>query len=406
MGIKMRKIKKIMYCEGNTDGTIGGSFYSLLYLSGGLDREKYDPIVVFHQKHSLIPEYEKAGIKTVIIPQYKPISLEFNHKLLNKLNIILRLIQKPLNFLGYLLVSSIRKKHLLISNQIDLLHLNNSILRNNDWMIGARFAGIPCITHERGINDRYPFVSRLLASKLNAIVSISKSVSDVLIGNGINNENIVTIYNGIDPEEINNKITTQNVREELGLSNSKNIIGVLGNIKEWKGQEVAVRAMQIIVNKFPDTVCLFIGDTAIEDHHYKDRLESIIQELGLESNIIFTGYIKNIANYLNILEVVLHTSIEPEPFGRVLIEAMSLSKPLVAANGGAVPEIIENEKSGLIFPPGDYEELAESVIKLLEKKEYAKKLGDEGYKRVLDNFNITVNIDKTQSLYDKILDKY
>jgi glycosyltransferase involved in cell wall biosynthesis len=270
-------------------------------------------------------------------------------------------------------------------------------------MIGAYLAGIPCITHERGINSYYPLISRLLASKLNAIISISKSVTDTLISKGIHNKNIITIYNGIDPEEVKDKISEQNIIDKLGLNNDINVIGVLGNIREWKGQEVAVRAMRKVVDHFPRTVCLLIGDTAKEDAHYKDKLHSVIKELGLEPNIIFTGYINNVSDYLNILQIVLHTSIAPEPFGRVLIEAMSLSKPLIAANDGAVPEIIENEKSGLTFTPGDHEHLAELVIKLLQNKHYSENLGKEGYKRILEKFHINVNVEKTQLLYEKIL---
>lgn len=399
----MASIKRIMYCEGNTDGTVGGSFYSLLYLTGGLDRAKYEPIVVFHEDHSLLPEYTKAGVKTLIVPPYKPLNIMPDNKYLSKLNLIFRVFQKSVNLLGYILFSSYKKKRLLVENNVDLLHLNNSVLRNNDWMIAAYLADIPCITHERGINNYYPFISRMLAAKLNAIISISKSVTDTLKRNGIKNKNIVTIHNGIDPEEVCAKISGKDVLKKLGLSQGANIIGVMGNIREWKGQEVAIRAMRKIVDKFPNTVCLLIGDTAKEDNQYKDKLHSIIKELKLESNIIFTGYIKNVSDYLNILQVVLHTSIEPEPFGRVLIEAMSLSKPLIAANDGAVPEIIENEKSGLTFAPGDHEQLAGLVIKLLQDKRYAENVGNEGYRRLLENFHIKVNIEKTQLLYDKIL---
>jgi glycosyltransferase involved in cell wall biosynthesis len=397
--------KKIMYCEGNTDGTVGGSFYSLLFLTSGLNREKYEPIVAFHETHSLLPEYNKASVNTIIIPPYKPVKFIFNNKILDKFNLLFRIIQKPINLLGYLLVSSFRKRRLLINNGIDLLHLNNSILRNNDWMIAAHMAGIPCITHERGINCYYPFISRFLASKLDAIISISKSVTNILKRNGIKNSNIVTIHNGIDPEKVRSKISEKNILNKLGLRSNVNIIGVLGNIREWKGQEVAIRAMRKIVDKFPNTVCLLIGDTAKQDLYYKHKLQSIIKDLGLESNIIFTGYIKNVSDYLNILQIVLHTSIEPEPFGRVLIEAMSLSKPLIAANDGAIPEIIEHEKSGLTFTPGDHENLAELVIKLMQNKQFAESLGKEGYQRLLDNFHINVNVEKTQLLYDKILSK-
>lgn len=401
----MRNKKTILYCEGNTDGTVGGSFYSLLYLTKGLDRDKYDPVVVFHKEHALLPDYNKADVKTIIIPQYIPVNLVSDNKYISKINKILKIIQRPVNMVGYLFISSHKLKSFLVKNKIDLLHLNNSVLRNNNWMIAAFRAGIPCITHERGINNHYPFISRFLAGKLNAIISISKSVTDVLKENGVKNKNIVTIYNGINPDEVIEKKSDQDVMKLLNIGNNTNVIGIIGNIREWKGQEIAVRAMRKIVDNYPNTVCLLIGDTAKEDSNYKNKLDMIIKELGLESNIIFTVYIKNVPDYLNILQIVLHTSIEPEPFGRVLIEAMSLSKPLIASNEGAVPEIIENEKSGLTFSPGDYEQLADLVIKLLKDKENANSLGREGYKRLLDKFHIKVNVEKTQLLYDRILSK-
>ncbi|MBW9264553.1 MAG: glycosyltransferase family 4 protein [Candidatus Thiodiazotropha sp. (ex. Lucinisca nassula)] len=399
----MRSKKTILYCEGNTDGTVGGSFYSLLYLTKGLDRDKYDPIVVFHKEHALLPDYNKANVKTIIIPQYIPFNLVSDNKYLSKINKILKIIQRLVNIVGYLFISSREIKSFLVKNKVDLLHLNNSVLRNNNWMIAAICAGIPCITHERGINNNYPFISRFLAGKLNAIISISKSVTDVLKENGIKNNNIVTIYNGINPDEVIEKISDQDVMKLLNISNNTNVIGIVGNIREWKGQEIAVRAMRKIVDNYPNTVCLLIGDTAKKDSQYRDKLDTIIKELGLESNIIFTGYIKNVSDYINILQIVLHTSIEPEPFGRVLIEAMSLSKPLIASNDGAIPEIILNEKTGLTFTPGDHECLAELVIKLLQDKQYTEDLGKEGYKRLLEYFHINVNVEKTQLLYDKIL---
>ncbi|MCG7911613.1 MAG: glycosyltransferase family 4 protein, partial [Candidatus Thiodiazotropha taylori] len=95
--------------------------------------------------------------------------------------------------------------------------------------------------------------------------------------------------------------------------------------------------------------------------------------------------------------------IDPEPFGRVLIEAMSLSKPLIASNDGAIPEIVEHEKTGLTFTPGDHDHLADSVIRLLQDRDYAEQIGKAGFDRLMDHFHINVNVQKTESLYERIL---
>jgi glycosyltransferase involved in cell wall biosynthesis len=235
------------------------------------------------------------------------------------------------------------------------------------------------------------------------IISISNSVTKSLTSNGIESDKIFTIHNGIDPDDVRLKVTENDILQQLNIASDSNVVGVIGNIKEWKGQEVAVRAMREVIDVYPQTVCLLIGDTSENDLDYKIRLKSIIKELGLESNIIFTGHVKNVPDYLNVLDIMLHTSIDPEPFGRVLIEAMSLSKPLIASNDGAIPEIVEHGKSGLTFTPGDHKHLAESIISLLEDKQYAKQIGKAGFERLMDNFHISVNVQKIQSLYDGIL---
>ncbi|MCG8488356.1 MAG: glycosyltransferase family 4 protein, partial [Chromatiales bacterium] len=326
----MQNKKTIMFCEGNIDGTIGGSYYSLLYLTRGLDKTKYTPVVVFHRDNALIPEYNKAGVRTLVVPSFDPILFQSNGKI-PLLNPIIKIVQKLANMFGYLFVYGNKYKKLLQENSVDLLHLNNSIIRNNNWIVAASMARVPCITHERGINEHYPAISKFLAKSLKSIISISNSVTDRLTSNGIAAEKIVTIHNGIDPDDVRLKVSDQDILQQLNIGSDFNVIGVIGNIKEWKGQEVAVRAMGKVVDVFPNTVCLLIGDTSKEDTYYQERLKSLITELGLESNIIFTGHVSNVPDYLNVLDIMLHTSIDPEPFGRVLIEAMSLSKPLIAS---------------------------------------------------------------------------
>ncbi|MCG8099014.1 MAG: glycosyltransferase family 4 protein [Candidatus Thiodiazotropha taylori] len=397
----MQNKKTIMFCEGNIDGTIGGSYYSLLFLTRGLDRSKYTPVVVFHRDNALIPEYNKAGVRTLVVPSFDPILFQTSKMPL--LKPIIKIVQKLANLFGYLFVYGNKYKRLLQENSVDLLHLNNSIIRNNNWIVAALMARVPCITHERGINEHYPAISKFLAKRLKAIISISNSVTERLTDNGVDREQIVTIHNGIDPDDVRLKVSDQDMLQQLKIGDDFNVIGVIGNIKEWKGQEVAVRAMRKVVDAFPKTVCLLIGDTSKEDAYYQERLKSLITELGLESNIIFTGHVKNVPDYLNVLDIMLHTSIDPEPFGRVLIEAMSLSKPLIASNDGAIPEIVEHEKTGLTFTPGDHDHLADSVIRLLQDRDYAEQIGKAGFDRLMDHFHINVNVQKTELLYERIL---
>lgn len=400
------KRARILFCEGNIDGTVGGSFFSLLYLVGGLDKTAYEPIVVFHNEHTLLPSYRAAGVETLIVPAYRPARLydpEKSGRMARLLAPLMSLAQKSVNLLLGFVGKGFSYASLMRRLDADLLHLNNSIIRNNDWMLGAWLAGVPCITHERGINTHYPRLSRLFARRLKAIICISGAVRSNLQSHGVNYGNLVTIYNGIDPSIVHADASVADIRRRHGLSPSTRIVGVVGNIKPWKGQETMVRALPMVLAKIPDAACLLVGDTSPADQSYLDRLKHLADELGVAERLHFTGYTRGVADYMNAMEAVIHTSIDDEPFGRVLIEAMALCKPVIGARGGAVPEIVEEGVTGFTFTPGDPVALAAKITELLANPAKAATMGQHGRLRLEKYFHIRSNIEQTENVYARIL---
>ena len=398
---------RVLFCEGNIDGTIGGSYFSLLFLVAGLDRSRFDPVVVFRSSNSLISRYNQNGIRTLVVRKPKPTVLVKQESSGNLLSAILRPVlrstQRVINFVRFLPLDAIRCRQLLRRERIDIVHLNNSVIRNHEWMLGALLAGIPCITHERGINAHYSWLSRFLATRIDGVISISQAVKDSLDVGGVTAKTSAIIYNGINPGEM--KVVTPNeaIRERHGIPLDAPLIGVIGNIKQWKGQETAVRALPAVLEQHPNTYCLFIGDVADDDQPYFQGLNELTESHKISDRVVFTGYTSDVPDYMNALDVVLHTSVDPEPFGRVLIEAMSLRKPLIGAAAGAVPEIIDNGKTGLTFQPGDADDLARCINEILGSPESAEQMGAAGYKRLECLFHIDTNIAKTQSYYSEIL---
>lgn len=402
------KRARILFCEGNTDGTVGGSFFSLLYLVAGLDKTAYEPIVVFHNEHTLLPSYRAAGVETMIVPAYRPVRLYdpvASGRVARAFAPLLMLVQKMANLALGFVGKGCSYARLMRRLDVDLLHLNNSVIRNNDWMLGAVLAGIPCITHERGINDHYPRLARLLGKRLKAIICISDAVRANLGKHGVDYGNLVTIYNGIDPDVVVPEATAEEIRRGHGLAASARIIGVVGNIKPWKGQETMVRALPMILEKVPDAACLLVGDTSPADRGYLEKLQRLASELGVADRLHFTGYTTRVADYMNAMEVVIHTSIDDEPFGRVLIEAMALGKAVVGARGGAVPEIVEEGVTGFTFAPGDPAALAQRVSELLADPARAASMGRQGRLRLEKYFDIRTNIERTEAVYAQILQR-
>ena len=388
--------KNVLYVEGNVDGTVGGSYFSLLYLVSNVDRNRYRPTVVFSADTTLMPKFHAAGVRTLVRPMPPASRLAGPGG---------RLVSKIVNFWRGMVVEPVRLAAFLRRERIDLVHLNNSIVRNHSWMVGAMLAGIPCITHERGINERFPLRARLLARRLSAVICISAAVRENFAARGLGGLPLVTIHNGLDPAAMQPNRSEAEIRHELGLGPERRLVGMIGNIKQWKGQEVVVRAVHLLTAEFPRLACVFVGDSSPADATYRARLESLIDELGLRRNILITGYRTDIANYVAALEVQIHASGAPEPCGRVLLEAMALSKPLVASGGGAVPEIVVDGESGLLFEPGDPGSLAACLHSLLADPARAIEMGLNGRRRLAMEFSIANNVATTQRLYDELLSK-
>jgi glycosyltransferase involved in cell wall biosynthesis len=269
--------------------------------------------------------------------------------------------------------------------------------------VAALFAGIPCITHERGINERFSNRSRMLARTLRAVICISAAVRENLVSSGLDTLRLVTIHNGLDPASMCARRSAAQVRVELGLSPEQRLIGVIGNIKPWKGQEVVVRAMGLLKDRYTDLTCVLVGDTAQAERDYLRRIESIAADLGVSERILITGYRSDVADFVAALDIQVHASIAPEPFGRVLLEGMAFAKPLVASGGGAVPEIVADGETGLLFRPGVPEDLARCLQRLLDDSELAARMGREGYARLQTSFSITANVRQTEDLYCRLL---
>lgn len=390
--------KRILFIEGNRDGTVGGSYFVLLDLIRNLDRSRYQPIVGFHRENYLMDTFRASGAEVVLFDNLKPV--QFGSPFLNRALL-------PLKKLGNLhrglfAQARVHAKYLR-ERKIDLINLNNSMTRNQAWMLAARQVGIPCITHEMGINQSYSLISRWLGRRLDRIIAVSHAVHQAMRSRGVDFPNIQVIHNGIDLGRYQLQQTPEQLRQKHGIPAGVPVIGVVGNIREWKGQETLVRATALLADKYPGIRCLLVGDCGKADQAYGERLERIGKELNIDRQIILTGYQRNAIDYMELMDVVTHTSIHAEPFGIVTLEAMSRSKPLVSTTIGGPAEVVVNGESGLLVDPGKPEDLARAVDRFLGDPEFARLTGKRGYERMASHFSMKQTIDKTMAVYAEVL---
>ena len=408
---RKKNLKHILFIEANTDGTIGGSHYCLFELIKYINREKFKPFVVFYQENSLISEFKKI-CPVIILDKTKGLVIkrDFPHlySLVNKLPYLpyfLILFQKTYNFFRYYLTDFLKIIYLLSKLKIDLIHINNAPALT-DWLIACKILRKKCISHWRG-TVKFDIIKRKLIKFYDVIISISQAVTQNAKDQGIDVNNFVLIYDGIDIESILKKPKENPVlvRKEFQEKITEPLIGVINNIKNWKGQHVAIEAVKILKNKYPNLRCLLVGNVSNlkGDKEYFSYLQKLVERYNLLNNIIFTGYRKDIPDIISALDILLHTSLANEGLPRIILEIMTLSKSIIASAVGPTLEMVEDGKTGLLVPPNDPQSLAEKINYLLSHPEVAQKMGKEARKRVERLFDISLNIKKTEHLYNQLL---
>lgn len=398
-------MKRILYIEGCKDGTVGGSHTCLFSMIANMDRNKYYPIVVFYDDHVIANKFREIKVETHIINKYTPLNFRYiinsAYPRLVRMVPVLIPFQKLINMIWYFLRLALIYARFIKKHNIDIVHLNNSLNSNHEWMLGAILSGVNIISHERGISDKLSRTSRALGNKLDLQICVSKVVSYPLIKQGLEESKIKVVYDGIDMSKIRIENQPGYIKEAYHISEDVPIIGVLGNIKRWKGQETVVRATALLKKTFPGIKCLLVG-SVLEGDTFKKRLENIIQELKIEQNIIFTGFQRNPADLINVMDVVIHSSIEPEPFGMVNLEAMYLKKPVIATKMGGPIEIFRDGEDGILVEPADPELLSQKILELLSNPELRIKMGEKAHQTVLRRFNILDTVNHIHNIYNEL----
>jgi glycosyltransferase involved in cell wall biosynthesis len=171
----------------------------------------------------------------------------------------------------------------------------------------------------------------------------------VVVPNGID----TTLFDGID------ELDVATLRARAGLS-GQTLVGLFGRITPWKGQHVLISALA----QLPDVHALIVGDALFGEVEYKESLRRLAEELGVADRVHWLGYRFDIPQLMRMVDVVVHTSTAPEPFGRVIIEGVLAGRPVVASNHGATRELLGEDSSWLVAP-ADPDALAAALRRLL-----------------------------------------
>lgn len=317
------------------------------------------------------------------------LKLKLSNKYLIKLTVYLfSLAQILTNIIPFLRILKSLKEE-----RPDIVHIHNF----ETALLAAYLLKIPVIWHFHGVPCKPGRVHRLLQPIISNYLCISDFVMKEAVTHHYPKDKLITLLNPAPPidEDI-----PDNIRSLYAIPDDAILISHFGRLVPWKGQLEFLKAFTIALKTCPELFALIAGgDGENFGYNYKESLETYISENDLSRQVILAGHVDSPHSLMATSDIVVHSSIMPEPFGLVITEAMSNGTAVICSNLGAPPEIIEDEVTGVIVDPVDSHALASAMIKLSQDRSFRLSLAQQAKQQAAEKFNSLNYIRQLESLY-------
>lgn len=385
--------------------TFGGAINSLKHMLKSLDTGLFKPVLVTGQPK----EFLRANLPDTIWYNYVPRLPWVNNRIYRKIAALapfrIKRLMQILNFCRFCywvlfitIPEALRYYRIGKRHRVSLVHLNNILGSQLAGIIAAKLLGVPCVAHLRDFEEVHP-ITRFYARLIDHHIAISEAIKENLLQLGVPETRISVVHDALDLDEFDATVECNHLLRELGLAADRPRFGIFGRVVEWKGIREYLQAARLIVEKVPEVQGFVIGGPSDGDEQFYQEMLQLTADLGIEKEVIFTGYRSDVPALMKLMDVVVHASNRPEPFGMVVIEGMAMGKPVIATRAGGPLDIVADGETGYLVAVGDAEALALKVIDLLRRPDLCLRMGRRGRERVREMFNSRMYSEKMQEIY-------
>lgn len=368
----------------------GGTERQLALLLESLPSAKYEKHVVCLS--GLGPLAERFRACTTSISDLKYPRLRRNGKLIWK-------------NLPSTVLSVLRLHRTLRRLRPDILHTLIPVC-NVMGSIAGKLARVPVIVCSRLSLGNYRDTNRLFAQLENFtdrffVLIHCKSIGikdDVVRREPVDPDDLKVIYNGINAEKYGQPFHKDPLRKELRLEPDSPVIGMVANLRPYKGHADMIEAMPAVLRRHPRVRFLFIG----RDDGIQAQLRTRAAELGVDSAITWAGERNDVPKLLQLMNLLVSASHE-EGFSNTILEAMASALPVIATHVGGNIEQVADGITGILVPPSSPESLANAMIAILDDPPYGEKMGRHGYRRITHNFSQTAIAQQMEEFYQEAI---
>jgi glycosyltransferase involved in cell wall biosynthesis len=375
---------RVLYTNHVTE--ISGAENSLLALLTHLDRERFSPILALPEASGPLAERAQAlGVPVHGVPFLRL------HKTGNPLTNLRQVagLWKARRAIG----------KLCRAEDVRVVHANSFHSALACAMKGPRIA--PVIWHVRDVLMPREVV-RWLAGRVHRMIAVSGAVAKYMVAIAPEHAGkVVLVHNGIDTEALTLTRPPGELRAELGVPDDAPLVACVGQLVPWKRQDILIEAAQSVARVYPQAHFAIVGADMFGEHaDYVGKLKKLAADGA--ANVRFLGYRPDALDIIAAADVLAHPA-TAEPLGRVVLEAMAVGTPVVAANAGGPAELLEDAESGLLVEPADPKALSEGLLWLLENPGYGAELAEKARERVVANFSAQGMARKTEAVYREVL---
>jgi glycosyltransferase involved in cell wall biosynthesis len=354
-----------------SDANIGGAGRWLLNVLNKYDKNSFNISVALPQNSMLIEPIEKYNIEIIEVPYMADKSFDIRAVLF-----FIKLFKK--------------KKYDIIHTHAGFSARIGAKVCNSGKIIYSKH----CIDNER--NFKLKLSSYISSYFCDKIIAVSESAKECMVENAMPEDKIKVIYNGVErigelTEDQKNKI-----RKKYYINDNELVVSIFARIEEIKGHDFFIEAAETLLKKY--NLKFFIVGTGSKE----DKLKQSVKDKGIEDSVIFTGYLKDITELMNITDINVVSSYS-EALSLSIIECMSLGIPSVVTNTGGNTELVFEGINGVLVPVGDSQSIAEGIEKLVNDKELRKRMGFENKRIMEEKFTSITMTNDLEKFYKLII---
>ncbi len=307
------------------------------------------------------------------------------------------------------LKATLRLYRFMKKEKFDMVHTQTAkagyVTRMAAWL-----AGVPVIVYTAHafsfhaylgpMRKRFYVLLERWASRITDTILVdTEAVRRDGIENGIKEpEKIITVNMGVDLRKFSpNGMDRRRIRESLGIKSFHAVVGTVANFVPDKGLDAFLRIAEKIKREEGNVRFLMVGEGPL-----RSQLESLVDGLHLRGDVIFTGWREDIPEMMCAMDIFCLPTLR-EGFGVVFAEAMAMKVPVVTHRIDPIPEVVEENETGLLIPPGREDLFVKSILSLIRDEKFRKEMGEEGRKRVEEYFDEKIMFEKTLRIYEDLI---